>query len=162
MAADAFFGLYGPAGVPAEAVNRIDRAVADALKDPVIQEKIVGFGLATIVRVAVSGYALLMVLLLSLNLAGIDRLDLMLALLFAGYGFLGLVVPSTAVLALDDHGEIAGTASALMGTLQFVAGVLVMALVGAFVDGSARPMLAGIAGCAVVAFVLAQLTLRRR
>jgi tripartite-type tricarboxylate transporter receptor subunit TctC len=45
MAADAFFGLYGPAGVPAEAVNRIDRAVADALKDPVIQEKIVGFGL---------------------------------------------------------------------------------------------------------------------
>jgi DHA1 family bicyclomycin/chloramphenicol resistance-like MFS transporter len=120
------------------------------------------FGLANIVKVAVTGYALLMVLLLSLNLAGIDRLDLMLALLFAGYGFLGLVVPSTAVLALDDHGEIAGTASALMGTLQFVAGVLVMALVGAFVDGSARPMLAGIAGCAVVAFVLAQLTLRRR
>jgi tripartite-type tricarboxylate transporter receptor subunit TctC len=31
--------------VPPETVNRIDRAVADALKDPVIQEKIVGFGL---------------------------------------------------------------------------------------------------------------------
>jgi tripartite-type tricarboxylate transporter receptor subunit TctC len=45
MAADAFFGLYGPAGVPADTVNRIDRAVADALKDPVVQEKIVGFGL---------------------------------------------------------------------------------------------------------------------
>jgi tripartite-type tricarboxylate transporter receptor subunit TctC len=45
MAADAFFGLYGPAGVPTEVVNRIDRAVAEALKDPVIQEKIVGFGL---------------------------------------------------------------------------------------------------------------------
>jgi tripartite-type tricarboxylate transporter receptor subunit TctC len=45
MAADAFFGLYGPAGVPADVVSRIDRAVADALKDPVVQEKIVGFGL---------------------------------------------------------------------------------------------------------------------
>jgi tripartite-type tricarboxylate transporter receptor subunit TctC len=45
MAADAFFGLYGPAGVPADTVNRIDRAVADALKDAVIQEKIVAFGL---------------------------------------------------------------------------------------------------------------------
>lgn len=45
MAADAFFGLYGPAGVPADTVNRIDRAVAEALKDPVIQEKIVAFGL---------------------------------------------------------------------------------------------------------------------
>ncbi len=45
MAADAFFGLYGPPGMPADVVNRIDRAVAEALKDPVIQEKIYGFGL---------------------------------------------------------------------------------------------------------------------
>jgi DHA1 family bicyclomycin/chloramphenicol resistance-like MFS transporter len=119
------------------------------------------FGLAPMVKVAVTGYALLMALLLAINLAGIDRLDLMLALLFVGYGFLGLVVPSTAVLALDDHGEIAGTASALMGTLQFVTGSLVMALVGAFVDGTARPMIAGIAGCAATAFALAHITLRR-
>src|SRR5205085_4323798 len=32
--ADAFFGLYGPPGMPADVVGRIDRAVADALKDP--------------------------------------------------------------------------------------------------------------------------------
>jgi DHA1 family bicyclomycin/chloramphenicol resistance-like MFS transporter len=120
------------------------------------------YGLASMVKVAVSGYAALMALLLVLNLAGVDRLDLLLALLFAGYGFLGLVVPSTAVLALDAHGEIAGTASALMGTLQFVTGVLVMALVGWFVDGTARPMVAGIAACSFVAFVLAQATLRFR
>jgi tripartite-type tricarboxylate transporter receptor subunit TctC len=34
MAADAFFGLYGPPGMPADVTARIDRAVADALKDP--------------------------------------------------------------------------------------------------------------------------------
>lgn len=45
MAADAFFGLYGPAGMPADVVARIDRAVADALKDPAVQEKIYNFGL---------------------------------------------------------------------------------------------------------------------
>ena len=45
MAADAFFGLYGPPGMPADVVGRIDRAVADALKDPAIQEKIYNFGL---------------------------------------------------------------------------------------------------------------------
>lgn len=45
MAADAFFGLYGPPGMPADVVARIDRAVAEALKDPAIQEKIHGFGL---------------------------------------------------------------------------------------------------------------------
>jgi tripartite-type tricarboxylate transporter receptor subunit TctC len=45
MTADAFFGLYGPPGMPADMVAKIDRAVADALKDPVIQEKIYAFGL---------------------------------------------------------------------------------------------------------------------
>ena len=117
------------------------------------------FGLVPVVKVAVIGYAALMALLLVLNLAGIDQLEVMMVLLFVGYGFLGLVVPTTAVLALEEHGNIAGTASALMGTLQFVTGAVVMALVGLFVDGSARPMVAGIAGSALVAFVLTRSTL---
>ena len=44
-AADAFFGLYGPPGMAPDLVARIDRAVADALKLPDIQERIYGFGL---------------------------------------------------------------------------------------------------------------------
>lgn len=44
-AADAFFGLYGPPGMPADVVSRIDRAVGDALRDPAVQERITGFGL---------------------------------------------------------------------------------------------------------------------
>jgi tripartite-type tricarboxylate transporter receptor subunit TctC len=43
--ADAFFGLYGPPGMPADLVARLDRAVADALRTPEIQERIYGFGL---------------------------------------------------------------------------------------------------------------------
>ena len=118
------------------------------------------FGLVRLVKFAVVGYASTMALVLLCNLAGVDRLDLMLGMLFVGYGFLGLVVPTTAVLALDAHGAIAGTASALMGTLQFVTGAIVMALTGVFVDGTARPMVAGIAGSAIVALVLARVTLR--
>ncbi|MES2511412.1 MAG: multidrug effflux MFS transporter [Pseudomonadota bacterium] len=118
------------------------------------------FGLAPVVKVAVTGYACIMVILLGVNLMGVDRLDVMLALLFAGFGFLGLVIPTTAVLALDAHGPIAGTASALMGTLQFVTGAVIMAVTGLFVDGTARPMLGGIAFSATVAFVLAWVTLR--
>ncbi len=117
------------------------------------------FGLVPIVKVAVTGYAAVMTLLLVLNMAGIERLDVMIALMLVGYGFLGLVVPTTAVLALEEHGAIAGTASALMGTLQFVTGAVVMAVVGLFVDGSARPMVAGIAGCALLAYVTARGTL---
>ena len=117
------------------------------------------FGLVPVVRIAVTGYATVMLLLLACNLANMDQLPLMLSLLFVGFGFLGLVVPTTTVLALDNHGNIAGTASALMGTLQFVTGAVVMAIVGVFVDGTARPMVAGIAGCAVVALVMSWATL---
>ena len=119
----------------------------------------VRFSLVKVVKSAVVGYAAAMVVLLGLSLAGVERLDVMLAMLFIGFGFLGLVVPTTAVLALEEHGTIAGTASALMGTLQFVTGAVVMAVVGLFVDGSARPMIAGIAGCALVALLMSWLSL---
>jgi MFS transporter, DHA1 family, multidrug resistance protein len=119
------------------------------------------FGLVPLVKVAVVGYASTMCALLLLNLLGFDQLPLMIGLLFVGYGFLGLVVPTTAVLALDEHGAIAGTASALMGTLQFVTGAVVMGLTGLFLDGTARPMLAGIAGSGVMALLFARITLSK-
>ncbi|MNR82746.1 Bicyclomycin resistance protein [compost metagenome] len=118
------------------------------------------FGLVPVVKFAVSAYALVMLALLAINLSGIERLDIMLVMLFIGFGFLGLVIPTTTVLALEEHGTIAGTASALMGTLQFVTGAMVMAVTGLFVDGSARPMVAGIAVCAVLALFISWLTLR--
>jgi DHA1 family bicyclomycin/chloramphenicol resistance-like MFS transporter len=118
------------------------------------------FGMVPLVRGGVVCYATVMTLLLVLHWAGLKGLPLIITLLFIGYGFLGLVMPSAAVLALDEHGEIAGTASALMGTLQFMTGAAVMALVGLFVDGTALPMLAGIAGAALVTLLLTVITLR--
>lgn len=117
-------------------------------------------GMVPLVRLAVGGYAATMVLLLVLHLAGLQSLAVMLGLLFVGFGFLGLVLPTSAVLALDEHGEIAGTASALMGTLQFMVGAAVMAVVGVFVDGTARPMLAGIAASATLTLLFTWTTLR--
>jgi DHA1 family bicyclomycin/chloramphenicol resistance-like MFS transporter len=118
------------------------------------------FGMVPLVRAAAMGFSTLMLLALLLNLLGQDGMWPMLALLFAGYGCLGLVLPASSVLALDAHGEIAGTASALMGTLQFMTGAAVMAIVGTFVDGTARPMLVGIAGSAVVTLLITLGTLR--
>jgi MFS transporter, DHA1 family, multidrug resistance protein len=118
------------------------------------------FGLRRLVRGAVIVYATVMLALLVLFASGVDSLYVMAAFLFVGYGCLGLVIPTTAVLALEEHGEIAGTASALMGTIQFVTGAVIMLFVGSFLNGTALPMVAGIAGCAAVALVLAQTTLR--
>jgi DHA1 family bicyclomycin/chloramphenicol resistance-like MFS transporter len=120
------------------------------------------FGLRTVVRTAVLGYATTMLVLTGITLAGIDRLDVMMVMLVIGYGFLGLVIPSSAVLALEDHGSIAGTASALMGTLQFATGAAVIAVIGLFVNGTSTPMVAGIAVCAVLATIFARVTLRER
>lgn len=119
------------------------------------------FGLRRVVRVAVCGYTIVMLALLAVTVSGIDRLDVMAAMLFVGYGFLGLVIPTTAVLALEEHGAIAGTASALMGTLQFATGAVAMAIIGLFFDGTSLPMVVGIAACAAIAFGLTQVTLGR-
>ena len=117
-------------------------------------------GLARVVSMSVAGFALAMCAGAALNFAGIDRLATMIVMLMIGFGFLGLVIPTTSVMALDHHGEIAGAASALMGTLQMVGGAVVIAVMGAFVDGTARPMLAGIAVVAVCTWLLAWISLR--
>jgi DHA1 family bicyclomycin/chloramphenicol resistance-like MFS transporter len=118
------------------------------------------FGLNRVVRTAVVGFVVTMLALATVFALGIDYLPVLAAMLFVGYGFLGLIIPTTAVLAMDEHGEIAGTASALMGTLQLVTAAVVMGIVGAFFDGTAKPMVFGIAACAVIAFALTQITLR--
>lgn len=45
ITADAFFGLYGPPGMAPELVQRIDRAVAETLRLPEVQERIYSLGL---------------------------------------------------------------------------------------------------------------------
>jgi MFS transporter, DHA1 family, multidrug resistance protein len=99
-------------------------------------------------------------LLVALTL-GFTALPVLMSFLFVGFGFLGLVIPTTGVLALEEHGEIAGTASALMGTLQFVTASIAMVLASLIADGTALPMAAAIATSAVIAFLLAQLAMGR-
>ena len=117
-------------------------------------------GLARVVSVSVAGFALSMVAGAALHAAGANGLATMIVVLMVGFGFLGLVVPTTSVMALDHHGDIAGAASALMGTIQMVAGALVIALMGLVTDGGARPMLVGIAIVALLTWALAWVSLR--
>ncbi|RCW86100.1 multidrug effflux MFS transporter [Phyllobacterium bourgognense] len=120
------------------------------------------YGLVRVMRNAVTGFSLAMVAMVVVMSLGFNQLPVMATFLFIGYGFLGLVLPTTGVLALEDHGEIAGTASALMGTLQFVTAAVAMGIAGAFFDGTALPMAAGIALCAVGALIVTQTTVARR
>jgi DHA1 family bicyclomycin/chloramphenicol resistance-like MFS transporter len=119
------------------------------------------FGLPRVIRVGASGFALAMLTLAVLFAMGANSLIALMAPLFVGYGFLGLVMPTSAVLALEHHGAIAGTASALMGSLQMIVGSAIMALAGLFANGTPKPMAFGIAACAVASFAAAAFALRR-
>jgi len=117
------------------------------------------FGLERVVRTAALGHAAAMLALCSLCALGFESLSLLASLLFVGYGFLGLVIPSTAVLALDDHGAIAGTAAALLGTLQMVTAAAVVSLLSLWADGTAWPMVVGISASAAATLALTSWTL---
>ena len=120
------------------------------------------YGLKRVVRFAVFGFAGTMIAMWAVMASGVESLAFMTAALFVGYGLLGLVIPTTSVLAMEDHGEHAGTASALMGTLHMVAGVVAMTVVGILADGRPLPMVTGIAACAAIALVLTVVTLKPR
>ncbi|CAN5250421.1 multidrug effflux MFS transporter [soil metagenome] len=117
------------------------------------------FGIARVIAGAVTGYAATALLLFAVTVAGVDNLAVLMAFLFVAFAFLGLVVPATMVLALEEHGAIAGMASALGGTLQFVTGAVLIVIVSVFADGTPLPMVTAIAACAVGAFTLSRLTL---
>ncbi len=119
------------------------------------------FGMARVVAGAALAYMIFAVALFAVTAAGVDDLVVMMAFIFVAFAAVGLVVPTTMVLALDDHGPIAGMASALGGTLQMITGAAVIVLVSLFNDGSPLPMVTAMAACAAAAYVLAYLTLQR-
>ena len=120
------------------------------------------FGMARVVTTALVLYATFALALLGVTLAGAASLGVLVVLLFLAFANLGLVIPTTMVLALEDHGPIAGLASALGGTLQMMTGGVMIAASGLFFDGTPRPMVAAIAVCAVAALTLALVTPKPR
>ncbi len=117
------------------------------------------FGLRRTVRAALTFYMVSTGVLFLSTLAGLDNVFALMAMLFVSFGAMGLVIPSTAVLALENYGPRAGTASALLGTLQLVAGVAIVALMGLITNGTVLPMVVTIFGCAIIAFTLGRFTL---
>ncbi|NGX94918.1 MAG: multidrug effflux MFS transporter [Candidatus Afipia apatlaquensis] len=120
------------------------------------------FGITRVVSVAVTCFTVATLALFAVTAAGVDNLVVLVVMLFIANAWLGLVIPSTMVLSLEDHGPIAGMASALGGTLQMITGAVTIVVASAFFNGTALPMVTTIAVCAVAAFVLTRLTLGPR
>lgn len=100
------------------------------------------FGGARIVRVAAMAYAAAGLALLGFALWGHGHAATVVVPVMVAMGCMGFIMPNAAVGALSRHAHQAGSASALMGTMQFTLAACAGVLVGALSDGTARPMAA--------------------
>jgi DHA1 family bicyclomycin/chloramphenicol resistance-like MFS transporter len=89
-------------------------------------------------------------------------LPLLLAGLFVFIASMGLVAPNGGAAALADQSARAGTASALMGALQFSLATLTGASMSLWHDGTAMPLVSVMCFCGVVSALLPGRLLRKR
>ncbi|AIZ35494.1 MFS transporter [Pseudomonas parafulva] len=82
--------------------------------------------------------------------------------LFVCIASLGCIIPNASACAMNGQGARAGSASALLGCLQFSVAAMAAALVGVLHDGSAVPMSLVISLCGLLVVSVALLTRRRQ
>ncbi len=86
---------------------------------------------------------------------------LLIAPLFLVMAPQGMLMPNGGAAALSGAGQGVGTASALIGILQFALGGISSALVGVLADGTGRPMALIIAFCAFGGWLAQALLVKR-
>ncbi|HEY0286673.1 MAG TPA: Bcr/CflA family multidrug efflux MFS transporter [Pseudomonas sp.] len=126
-----------------------------------VNARVVGrLGPAWVLSKAVWVYlAAALILLLIANLHT-EQLWPLLVPLFIYIASLGCIIPNSSACAMTGQGQRAGSASALLGCLQFSVAAGAAALVGVLHDGTAVPMATVITLCGVVAVGLSMLTRR--
>ena len=100
------------------------------------------YGSARVIRAGVSAYLASAVALLGCAVFQVGGVFGVVLPVVAAMGSMGFVMPNAAVGALSRHAGQAGSASAMMGTLQFCLAAASGVLVGMLSDGTARPMAA--------------------
>jgi MFS transporter, DHA1 family, multidrug resistance protein len=127
-----------------------------------VNARLVGrYGPAKLLRAGLLSIATSAGVLLAVVLAGGLGVWAVLAPMFVIVSSLSFVLPNSTALALADHAEVAGTASALLGVCQFLIGAIVAPLVGAGGTHSAVPMAAVMTGAALAALAARQFAVSR-
>lgn len=101
---------------------------------------IVRFGVGRVMRAAVRVYLVTTLLLLGVAVLGARHWLLIALPILVSMICMGFTLPNAVVGALARQAGNAGSASALMGTMQFCLGAVSGLLVGVANDGTARPM----------------------
>lgn len=97
-------------------------------------------GAARVLRIASTVYLLGALIMLGCALLDVGGVYGIVPPAMLVMGCMGLMMPNAAVGALSSHAARAGTASAIMGTMQFSLAAVSGVLVGLLSDGTARPL----------------------
>jgi DHA1 family bicyclomycin/chloramphenicol resistance-like MFS transporter len=151
------FGLSPTQFSFAFAANAIGFFAASQFASPLAER----LGTLRMIALATIGFAVATFAGFGLGLAGLASLPVAMTTLFVGNIFLGVILPTAQVQALEAHGPIAGLASSLGGTLQMLAAGMLVAAAGPFLDGTVVPMLGAIALCGLIALVLSRMIPRQ-
>ncbi|MWL89930.1 MULTISPECIES: Bcr/CflA family multidrug efflux MFS transporter [unclassified Cupriavidus] len=107
-----------------------------------------------ILRTALFAPCIAGLVLAATALLGLASLPVLLCCFFVFLAGLGCITPNASALALSRQSHRAGTASALMGTLQFGFGTIAGAAVSVWHDGTALPLAVVMAICGSGAVLL--------
>ncbi|CAN1573254.1 ProP Permeases of the major facilitator superfamily [Paracoccaceae bacterium] len=151
------FGLSPTQFSLAFAANAIGFFAASQFASPLAQR----LGTLRMIRLATTGFAVATFVGFGLGLAGLASLPVTMIALFIGNIFLGVILPTAQVQALESHGSNAGLAASLGGTMQMVAAGVLVGAAGPFLDGTVVPMQGAIAVCGALALGLSWLIPRQ-
>ncbi len=147
--------VYGLSPLAYSVIFSLNAIGIGAQLAPRLAERI---GVRGVVTLSATIYAAAGLILLGLQLAGIASLVPVCILLFIMVMGVGGIMPTCNILAMESHGAISGTAAALMGALGFGAGAFGSFAIGILDDGTALPLIAVMAACAVATAAIAIFT----
>ncbi len=117
------------------AVNALGLVIAAQINGRIVEE----VGARRLLATGVSASAIGGIGLLAATLTDAGLVPLLVAL-FVVVSAVGLVMPNAIALALQNHGDVAGSAAALLGLAQHLIGAAVVPLVGLAGNDTALPM----------------------
>lgn len=113
------------------------------------------FSAQRILDAAFTVNALAALLLTATGITGIGGFPTQVVLIFVCISTTGLLYPNVTALAMAPFDKAAGSASALLGTIQYTLGATAGAVVGMLHNGTALPITATMAACGVVGWYAA-------
>jgi MFS transporter, DHA1 family, multidrug resistance protein len=119
------------------------------------------YGTDRVLRMGCALAALVSLVLLGFAVTGVGGLASIATALFLFMGLTGMVAANAMAGSMSILPEIAGSASALTGALQFIFGAVAGSAVGSLANGTAIPLAGVICACALAA-ALSNLVLVRR